>query len=252
MEITLLGTGTSQGVPVVACDCAVCLSSDPHDKRLRTSALIKSGDTVICIDAGPDFRQQMLRANVKKLDAVLFTHNHKDHTAGLDDVRAFNYVQKKPMDVYGRIEVLKSLKIEYSYAFDDFKYPGVPEIDLHVLPFEDFSINSVKITPIEAMHLQMPVVGFRIGNFSYLTDANYIEPKEIEKMKGSKVVIINALRKRKHISHFNLEETLKLISIIKPEKAYLTHISHQMGFYNEVEKELPENVFLGYDGLVIK
>lgn len=252
MEITLLGTGTSQGIPVVACSCEVCKSDDTFDKRLRTSALIKTSGTTICIDAGPDFRQQMLRENVEKLDAVLITHNHKDHTGGLDDVRAFNWVHKKPMDVYARKEVVKSLKQDYAYAFEDFKYPGVPQIDLYEVPYDEFSIGSINIIPIEAMHLKMPVVGFRIGKFSYLTDANLIKPEEIDKMRGSDVIVLNALRKEKHVSHFNLEEAIALIQEINPKKAYLTHLSHQMGLHKEVSKTLPKNIFLGYDGLKIK
>ncbi|MFW5792705.1 MAG: MBL fold metallo-hydrolase [Bacteroidota bacterium] len=252
MEVVLLGTGTSQGIPVIACDCKVCQSTDPLDKRLRSSVLIKTPDTNICIDAGPDFRQQMLRENVKDLEAILITHNHKDHTGGLDDVRAFNWVHKKPMDVYARPDDLLSLKKDYRYAFNDHKYPGVPKINLKEIPKNTFDIKSLSFTPIEAMHLQMPVVGFRIGDFSYLTDANFIKAGQIEKMKGSKVIVINALRKQKHISHFNLDEALDIINIINPQKAYLTHISHQMGFHKEVQKELPENVFLAYDGLKIK
>jgi phosphoribosyl 1,2-cyclic phosphate phosphodiesterase len=251
MEIILLGTGTSQGIPIIACECEVCQSKDTLDKRLRTSALIKTDETTICIDAGPDFRQQMLRENVKSLNAILITHNHKDHTGGLDDIRSFNWVHKKPMDVYAREEVMESLKHDYSYAFTEVKYPGIPQISMHTIPYNDFYVNSIKITPIEAMHLNLPVVGFRIGDFTYLTDANYIDSLQIEKMKGSEIIVINALRRRKHISHFSLEETLNLIEEIKPQKAYITHISHQMGLHKEVEKELPENVFLGYDGLSI-
>ncbi len=251
MEITLLGTGTSQGIPVIACSCAVCNSKDEKDKRLRTSALVKSENTTICIDAGPDFRQQMLKENVKYLDAVLITHNHKDHTGGLDDVRAYNWVHKTPMEVYARKDAIRSLKSDYSYAFEEFKYPGVPRISLKEIPYNKFKINDIEITPIEALHLKMPVVGFRIGDLTYLTDANFVSEEEISKISGSKVFIVNALRKEKHISHFNLEEALQLIEKVNPERAYITHISHQMGFYKDVENELPDNVFLGYDGLKI-
>jgi phosphoribosyl 1,2-cyclic phosphate phosphodiesterase len=249
MEITILGTGTSQGVPVVACNCEVCRSSDPRDQRLRTAVLIKQGETTIVIDAGPDFRQQMLREQVKTLNAVLITHSHKDHIGGLDDVRAFNWIQKRPMDVFATKEVLRVVKNEFSYAFGEDKYPGVPQINLLSIDSDPFLINDMKIIPIKALHFKLPVLGFRVGDFTYLTDANYIAPEELDKMRGSKVIIINALRKEKHISHFNLEEAIALARELKPEKAYFTHISHQMGFHADVEKELPENIFLAFDGL---
>jgi len=249
MEIRVLGTGTSQGVPVVACECRVCQSLDPKDQRLRTSILVRKGDTCIAIDAGPDFRQQMLREQVKSLNAVVITHSHKDHIGGLDDVRAFNWVQKRAMDVFGTKEDLQIVEKEFSYAFEEDKYPGVPRINLHTINSKPFFINNLKLIPIKALHLKMPVLGFRIGDFSYLTDANYIAPQELDKMRGSKVIILNALRKEKHISHFNLEEAIALVRELKPEKAYFTHISHQMGLHAEVEKELPENIFLAYDGL---
>ncbi len=249
IKITVLGTGTSQGVPVVACDCRVCNSTDPRDQRLRTAVLIETHENTIVIDAGPDFRQQMLREKVKKLDALLITHNHKDHTGGLDDVRAFNWVLKKPMEVFARDSVLKSIKKDFDYAFGEEKYPGVPQINLHTITNNPFHIFGEKIIPIEAMHAQMPVFGFRIGNFSYLTDASTIKPEEIDKMKGSKYIIINSLRKEKHYSHFNLEEAIEIIQYLKPEKGYLTHISHQMGLYEEISKELPDGIELAYDGL---
>ncbi|MBW6498674.1 MAG: MBL fold metallo-hydrolase [Bacteroidales bacterium] len=250
MEITVLGTGTSQGVPVVACECAICRSKDPRDKRLRTSVLIKSAQTTVAIDAGPDFRQQMLREKVKSLHAVVITHSHKDHIAGLDDVRAFNWIQKRPMDVYAASDVLKVVKNEFSYAFvEEDKYPGVPQINLHTIDSNPFLVNDLEIIPIKAMHYKLPVLGFRVGDFTYLTDANYIAPEELDKMRGSKVIILNALRKEKHISHFNLEEAIAIIRELAPEKAYFTHISHQMGFHENVEKELPENIHLAFDGL---
>jgi len=252
MEITVLGTGTSQGVPVVACECAVCRSIDPRDKRLRTSVIIQNGHTTVAIDAGPDFRQQMLREKVKSLHAVVITHSHKDHIGGLDDVRAFNWIQKRPMDVYATSEVLKVVKNEFSYAFEEDKYPGVPQINLHTIDSEPFCVNDLEFIPLKALHYKLPVLGFRVGDFSYLTDANYIAPEELEKMRGSKVIILNALRKEKHISHFNLEEAIALVRELKPEKAYFTHISHQMGFHAEVEKELPENIHLAFDGLKFK
>ncbi len=248
LEVIILGSGTSQGVPVVGCTCGVCASNNSCDKRLRTSILVRNRETTVVIDAGPDFRQQMLRENIQKLDAVVITHNHKDHTGGLDDVRAFNWIQKKPMDIYARNSVLKAIKKDYSYAFDENKYPGVPDINLHEIDGNPFAIGTMNLLPIDALHHQMPVYGFRINDFSYLTDANQIEEAELNKMKGSRVMIINALRKEKHISHFNLEEAVEIIRMIKPEQAYITHISHQMGLYKDVQKELPDNVSLACDG----
>lgn len=251
MEITVLGTGTSQGVPVVACSCEVCLSHDLKDKRLRTSVLVTVGKTSIAIDAGPDFRQQMLREAVRSLSAVVITHSHKDHIGGLDDVRAFNWVQKRPMDVFASKQVLRVVKKEFSYAFDEDKYPGTPQINLHTINSRPFFINELKVLPVKAWHYKMPVLGFRIGSFSYLTDANYIEPRELEKMRGSKVIMINALRKEKHISHYSLNEALALAAELQPQETYFTHISHQMGLYSKVQNELPPNTFLAYDGLKI-
>ncbi len=252
MQITVLGSGTSQGVPVVGCECRVCSSSDPFDKRLRTSVLVEAAGTSIVIDAGPDFRQQMLRAEVKQLDAVVITHNHKDHTGGLDDVRAYNWIQKKPMDIFGRDSVLEAIKYEFPYAFGENRYPGVPDIRLHPIENKAFHIGNMRLTPIDARHHKMPVFGFRIGDFSYLTDANHIEPRELAKMKGSRVVIINALRKERHISHFTLDEAAGILQYLQPERGYITHVSHQMGLSKEVNPLLPENISLAYDGLAIK
>ncbi len=249
IQITLLGTGTSQGIPVVACDCPVCSSSDSRDKRLRTSIIVKTPHNVIVVDAGPDFRQQMLREKVKQVNALLITHDHKDHIGGIDDVRAFNWVLQKPMEIYATEQSIQTIRKDFSYAFGEDKYPGVPQINLHPITNEPFQLNGDKIIPIAAMHGQLPVLGFRFGNFSYLTDASTIEPEELHKMKGSKVVVINALRKQKHHSHFNLKQASELIQYLGPEKGYITHISHQMGFHEEVNKELPEGVELGYDGL---
>ncbi len=252
MKITFLGTGTSQGVPVITCDCAVCKSNDEKDKRLRSSVLIEVDNNTIVIDAGPDFRQQMLRENVQKLDAVIITHQHKDHLAGLDDVRAFNYKQKKFMDIYGDFRVVEAVKQEFAYSFSENKYPGVPDINLILVNNSNFKINDTEIIPIQVMHHKLPILGFRIKDFTYITDANYITESEKKKIEGSKVLVLNALRIKKHLSHFNLEEALSIIEELKPEKAYLTHISHYLGLFQEVQEKLPENVFLSYDGLNIE
>ncbi|MFA8437214.1 MAG: MBL fold metallo-hydrolase [Marinifilaceae bacterium] len=249
MKLTFLGTGTSQGVPVIACTCPVCQSKDEKDKRLRTSVLIEVDDRIFVIDSGPDFRYQMLRAKVPHLNGILFTHEHKDHTAGLDDIRAFNWVNKAAVDVYAEKRVQEALKKEFSYVFAEQKYPGIPELHLWEVKNEAFRIDGVTVLPIRAMHLKLPVFGYRIGDLTYITDANYIAPEEMEKIRGSKVLVINALRKEKHISHFTLGEALKIIEEVKPEKAFLTHISHQMGFHEAITRELPPNVELAYDGL---
>lgn len=252
LKLTFLGTGTSQGVPIIACKCPVCLSKNPKDKRLRSSVLIHVDGQNLVIDSGPDFRYQMLRAKVENISAILFTHEHKDHTAGLDDIRAFNWVNKKAVSIYAEKRVQESLKMEFSYVFADFKYPGIPQMNLIDLNNEPFQINGTKILPIRVKHFKLPVYGFRIGDLAYITDANYISSEEKEKLKGLKVLVLNALRKEKHISHFTLSEALEVIRELQPEKAYLTHISHQMGFHDEVEAELPENVFLAYDELEIE
>ncbi len=252
MKITFLGTGTSQGVPVIACECEVCKSKDSKDKRLRSSVMIETQGNVFVIDAGPDFREQMLRAKVKHLDALILTHAHKDHIAGMDDVRAFNYIQKKAIDVYAREDVHTAIKNEFSYAFAVYKYPGVPEINLNSIENKPFEINHIKVCPIEVLHLGLKIFGYRIGDFSYITDANFITDEEIEKIKGSKVVVLNALRKKKHVSHFTLDEAISVLNLIKPERAYLTHISHMMGFHKEVQKELPSFIKFAYDGLSIE
>lgn len=251
MQITFLGTGTSQGIPIIACQCIVCQSHDSKDKRLRSSILIEEKGKTFVIDTGPDFRQQMLRENVKNLDAVIFTHEHKDHTAGFDDIRAFNFVNKKKMEVYASKNVQEAIRREYAYIFSDFKYPGIPEINLHLLENKLTKIESVDFLPIEVMHYKLPVFGFRIGDFSYITDANYISDIEKEKLKNSKVLVLNALRREPHISHFTLEQAIELVTELKPEKAYFTHISHQLGLHAEVQKELPQNIELAFDGLRI-
>lgn len=249
MKITFLGTGTSQGVPVIACDCDICLSSDKHDKRLRTSLLLESDDVVLLFDAGPDFRQQMLRENVKKLDAILLTHEHRDHISGMDDVRAFNYKSQDAIDIYAEERVQKAIVKEYSYVFSEYQYPGIPKMRLNSIPDHNFEIRGINIIPIRVFHYRLPVYGFRVGNFAYITDANYIPEESKEKLFGVKYLVINALRKEKHISHFSLREAVDIIKEISPKKAFLTHISHQMGYHAEVTKELPPEIRLAYDGL---
>jgi phosphoribosyl 1,2-cyclic phosphate phosphodiesterase len=249
VKITFLGTGTSQGVPVIACDCNTCLSSDQHDKRLRTSLLLETEDTTMVIDAGPDFRQQMLREHVTKLDAILLTHEHKDHIAGLDDVRAFNYKSQDAIDIYCEERVQKVIKKDYSYVFSEYQYPGIPKMRLNSIPEHAFTIKKIQIVPIRVFHYRLPVYGFRIGNFAYITDANYIPEESKEKLYGVKYMVINALRKEKHISHFSLREAVDFIREISPKKAFITHISHQMGLHKEISKELHSEIILGYDGL---
>lgn len=249
MKVKILGTGTSQGVPVIACNCQVCQSTDPKDKRLRTSALINVDGVNIVIDAGPDFRQQMLREKVNDIDAILITHEHRDHVAGLDDVRAFNFMNKKPVDIYAEPRVQEAIKSDFAYSFVDNKYPGVPRINLYDLTLEPFEIKGVKITPIRLFHYKLPVFGFRIGDFSYITDANYISEEEKIKLFGTKYLVINALRKQKHISHFSLSESLEIIKDLSPKRAYITHISHKMGLHHDINEELPHGVSLAYDGL---
>ena len=249
MKVTLLGTGTSQGVPVIGCKCAVCLSNNVKDKRLRSSIMIEVGTELFVIDTGPDFRQQMLREKVDHLTAVLFTHEHKDHVAGLDDIRAFNFVQKREMEVYASEQVQETILREFHYAFAKVKYPGVPQIHLKTIVNQPFAIRGVEFIPIEVMHHKLPVFGFRVGDFTYITDANFISDEEKEKIKGSKIIVINALRKESHISHFSLDEALGLVEELNPDMAYITHISHKMGLHKEVESTLPQNVRFAFDGL---
>ncbi len=251
MKITFIGTGTSQGVPIIGCQCSVCKSVDKKDNRLRSSVFIEVDNLKIAIDAGPDFRQQMLRENITKLDAILLTHSHKDHIGGLDDVRAYNYLQGKPMDVYGMKETIEIVKNDFHYAFDKEKYPGVPEMNLHTIENKPFLISSVKILPIEVKHLEMKVFGYRIEDFVYITDASFISVAEKEKMKNAEILVINALRIKEHYSHFNLEEAIAIVNELKPKQAYFTHISHAMGKHEEVEKSLPHSMHLAYDGLYL-
>jgi len=252
MQITLLGTGTSQGVPVIACECEVCISTNPNDKRLRSSVLIEVDGSTIVIDTGPDFRQQILRESISNLDAVLYTHSHKDHVAGLDDVRSFNFKSKKAMDVFCTEDVLLSLKNEFSYIFSEFKYPGIPRINVTLINNSIFYVNRTKIIPIKALHYKLPVLGFRIKNFIYLTDISEISEVEKQKMLDADLIILDSLRKEPHISHLCLQESLLLLQELKPKKAYLTHISHLMGLHDIVNKELPINIKLAHDGLNIK
>lgn len=252
LTITFLGTGTSQGVPVIACNCRVCTSADPRDNRLRTSLLVASAHTVFAIDSGPDFRQQMLDNKVQQLDAIVFTHEHKDHVAGMDDVRAFNYLQQKPMDVYATLWVQQALKREFYYVFNGDDYPGIPQVKLHSIEKDTgFSVGDVEITPVEVLHYKLPVLGFRINNFAYITDAKTIADAEIEKLKGVKILVLNALRRNPHISHFTLSEAIEMAHKIGAETTYLTHISHYMGTHGETENLLPPGIHLAYDGLQI-
>jgi len=250
LKVTFLGTGTSQGVPVIGCTCEVCRSLDFRDKRLRTSILVEIGHQNFIIDTGPDFRQQMLREQVKRINAVIFTHAHRDHTAGLDDVRAYNFMQEMDMPVYGTEEVLEQLKIEYAYAFAKEYYPGIPRLKLHTIDAGAFNVNGVTFLPLPVMHYRLPVLGFRIGDFSYITDANYIPPETMEKLKGTRTLVLNALQREQHVSHFNLTQALEMVETIGPNHTYFTHISHRLGLHADVEKELPDHVSLAFDGLV--
>jgi phosphoribosyl 1,2-cyclic phosphate phosphodiesterase len=249
MLVTFLGTGTSQGVPVIACECEVCRSLDFRDKRLRVSVHLQIGDTSLIIDSGPDFRQQVLRERIKTLDALLFTHEHKDHTAGMDDIRSYNFRHKKDIPIYGRDTVIEQLKREFNYIFSDSKYPGVPRVEINVIENKPFSVQGIEVTPVEVLHYRLPVFGFRIGDFTYITDANFIAEEELQKIRGSKVIVLNALQKEDHISHFTLAQAVALLEELQPEKGFLTHISHKLGLHAEVEKELPPFIRLGYDGL---
>ncbi len=249
MKVTFLGTGTSQGVPVIGCSCNVCCSLDYRDKRLRSSVHLEVDGHSFVIDTGPDFRQQMLRENINRLDAVILTHAHRDHTAGLDDVRAYNFMQSMNIPVYGTTETLNQIKSDFAYIFGPDNYPGLPRLDLRAIDVSTFHINNINITPLPVLHLKLPVLGFRIGDFSYITDANAVPDSTYEKLKGTKILVLNALQREHHISHFNLNEAIDIVKKVNPEKAYFTHISHKMGLHAAVSKELPENISLAIDGL---
>jgi phosphoribosyl 1,2-cyclic phosphate phosphodiesterase len=249
LKITFLGTGTSQGVPVIACNCAVCLSKNPKDNRLRSSILIESDTTTIIVDTGPDFRYQMLRNHTQKLDAIIFTHPHKDHIAGMDDVRAFNYKQKSAMEVFATEATQESLRREFYYIFSDFKYPGIPLINFNTIALDRFTVGDITLQPIEVFHYKMPVLGFRVKDFTYITDAKTITDTEFEKIKGTKILVINALQIEKHISHFTLEEAIAFAKKVNAEQTYFTHISHKLGKHKDVSEELGSNIALSFDGL---
>ncbi len=249
--IEFLGTGTSSGVPMIACQCTVCSSKNKKDNRLRSSILIKSEKTVVVVDTTPDFRYQMLRSNVNHLDAILFTHSHKDHIAGLDDIKAYNFISQRPMSLFANTETCDALRRDFYYAFADKKYPGIPQLDLNLVDHEPFSVMDIDVMPIKVKHLNMDVHGYRFGDFTYITDANHIDDSEKEKIKGTQVLVINALRKEKHLSHFTLQEAIDLATELEIPTTYFTHLSHQMGLHDEVSESLPKGMFLAYDGLVL-
>lgn len=249
LHVTFLGTGTSGGVPMIACDCLVCSSDDSRDKRLRSSILIRSATTTLVVDTGPDFRYQMLRKNVRHLDAVLFTHPHKDHLAGLDDIRAYNHFGQRPMQVFADSLTQEALRRDFYYVFTETRYPGIPELELQTIAESPFWVGDIPVQPIQVWHHRMPVLGFRFGSFTYITDANRIEEEERNKIRGSEVLVLNALRKEPHLSHFTLDEAISLIQTLQVPRGYLTHLSHQMGLHASVAAALPKGIELAYDGL---
>ena len=251
MTITFLGTGTSQGVPVIGCSCEVCKSLDYRDKRLRSSVHIRVDGQSFVIDTGPDFRQQMLREDIDRVDAILFTHAHRDHTAGLDDVRAYNFLQNMDMPVYGTQQTLDQLRNDFAYIFEAHHYPGLPRIDLRPITENPFTLNGVTVTPLPVKHLRLPVLGFRVGDFSYITDANFISEETYKKLEGTKVLVLNALQQEPHISHFTLQQAVEVAQKVKAEKTYFTHLSHKMGLHAAVTKTLPEGISIAVDGLQV-
>jgi phosphoribosyl 1,2-cyclic phosphate phosphodiesterase len=252
LRITLLGTGTSLGVPIIGCDCPVCNSDDPKDNRLRSSALVEWNDQIFLIDAGPDFRQQMLRTRVKRIDAILLTHEHKDHVSGLDDIRALYFLHRKAIDIYAEKRVQDSIRKDFAYVFSVIQYPGIPQMNLHHISPGSIEINGQEIIAIRSLHYKLPILGFRFGDFTYISDSNYLAPEEMNKIKGTKVLVLNALRWEAHLSHNSIPEAIRIIEEIKPEKAYLTHLSHQAGKYSDLISQLPAGIEPGYDGLVIE
>jgi phosphoribosyl 1,2-cyclic phosphate phosphodiesterase len=251
LQITFLGTGTSSGVPMIACDCEVCSSTNKKDKRFRSSIMVRSEKTTLVVDSTPDFRCQMLREGVKKLDGIIFTHPHKDHIAGLDDVRAFNYFSGKPMPVFANEMTQTAIVGEFPYAFSDQKYPGLPEIQLHTIHEDPFMVGDIPVIPILVWHLKMPVLGFRFGKFTYITDANRIEEREMQKISGSEIIVVNALRNEKHVSHYSLQEAVSLVKQLEVPRAFFTHISHQLGLHDFINSTLSNGMSLAYDGLVL-
>lgn len=252
MKVTFLGTGTSQGVPFIGCDCPVCTSANKKDKRLRSSVWVETPEASIVIDSGPDFRYQMLRSNVRKLDALIFTHGHKDHTAGMDDIRAYNYHDKRPMSIYATEETQTVIRREFSYIFSEKSYPGIPQIEMNTIDSQTpFYVNGLEIIPIRVVHYRLEVLGFRINNFTYITDANYIEPEELDKARGSNAFVINALRHEEHVSHFTLTEAMAVAKEVNAKDTYFTHISHQLGLHDVIDSELPPGMHLAYDCLTL-
>ncbi len=252
MKITFLGTGTSQGVPPIGCRSDVCLSENPRDKRLRASIHVEWNGLSLVVDCGPDFRYQMIRAGISHVDALLFTHEHRDHTAGLDDIRPFNYLQGGAMPVYLHPRVYQAFQGQFDYIFQPVPYPGIPQIDWHLIDNEPFEIKGHVIRPVEVLHYKLPVLGFVFDKFAYVTDANFISDKEKEKLKGMDVLVLNALRREAHISHFTLDEAVALAKELGAKQTYFTHMSHQIGLHDDVCSELPEGIDLAHDGLVVE